>query len=168
MLKIINIALFVLILALGALTISLYAPFEEKTAAPTAIPLFGMDGLTHEDLEGDVYLINIFASWCGVCRKEKQSLFTLRDDYGLNVYGVALRDERDKLAALLSETGDPYTKLGYDDSGLFSGALGADGLPYNLLVTKDHTILWRWPGPITELVIENEIAPLLSTTVKKN
>jgi cytochrome c biogenesis protein CcmG/thiol:disulfide interchange protein DsbE len=65
-------AILVAILAIG-LTLNprlVPSPLVGKPAPEFELPLLNTPGkLTHEDLKGDVTLLNVFASWCFACRQ---------------------------------------------------------------------------------------------------
>lgn len=130
------------------------------------IPAFGMQSALHErafgsaDLKGDIFALNIFASWCKPCEAEHPFLIELSQQYGLPLYGVALKDDPDKLAAFLQRLGNPYRDIGYDNAGLLPSGLGVAGVPTTIIANSDLEILYIHEGPITRSVIDNQILPL--------
>lgn len=83
--------------------------------------------------DGRVRLVNVFASWCVPCLAEAPQLMALKQA-GIPIEGVAIRDKADDLGAFLARNGDPYDRIGRDDSGAVQVALGSSGVPETFLV----------------------------------
>src|SRR5690606_30829477 len=87
----------------------LFTTGDEGRAAPT-YALTRLDGgglLTSEEMAGRGYVINLFASWCTPCRAEHPQLMALRER-GVEIVGVAYKDEPAASVRFLQELGDPF------------------------------------------------------------
>lgn len=131
------------------------APQVELTELPGK-PLFDDDTLR----DGDVKLVNYWASWCAPCRVEHPNLETLADE-GLAIYGVNYKDENAKALAFLEELGDPYLGVGADTTGRMALNWGLYGVPETYVLAGDGTVILRFAGPITKRVMEERIRPAL-------
>lgn len=159
---ILNIALFALLIGIA------YSVFRPIEGAPTAdqIPAFGMQSAMHEDgfsdadLQGDLFLLNIFASWCTPCEAEHPVLTDLAQLHNIPLYGIAMKDEPDDLDNFLERLGNPYTDIGMDNAGLMMNGLGLQGVPTTFVVNNELNIIKTWQGPITPTIAQNEILPL--------
>ncbi|MFB6259518.1 MAG: redoxin family protein, partial [Thiohalorhabdaceae bacterium] len=69
------------------------------------------------DLEGQVYLLNVWASWCRACRDEHPVLMDAAQEAGLTIMGLDYKDERPAARELLRQRGDPYTVSAFDPEG---------------------------------------------------
>lgn len=111
--------------------------------------------------DGEVTLVNFFASWCGPCRVEHPFLSDLTAA-GVKVVGVNYKDPDDQAKAFLAEMGNPYAAIGADTKGRIGLDWGIYGVPETFVIAGDGTILMRHPGPLTPDVIEKRIKPLLA------
>ncbi|NNF90251.1 MAG: DsbE family thiol:disulfide interchange protein [Boseongicola sp.] len=110
--------------------------------------------------DGQIKIVNYWASWCAPCRIEHPQLMRLADE-GLAVYGVNYKDDPEKAIAFLNELGDPYTGIGADRAGRTAIDWGVYGVPETFVVDGDGTVLLRFAGPITEVILEKRIRPAI-------
>ena len=106
-------------------------------------------------------IVNFWASWCAPCRVEHPYLMQLQDE-GLPIYGVNQRDDPDNARAFLAELGNPYEGIGGDANGRVSLDWGVYGLPETFVIDGDGTVLLRFAGPVTEVILEKRIRPALA------
>ncbi|MCR9127227.1 MAG: DsbE family thiol:disulfide interchange protein [Rhodobacteraceae bacterium] len=134
-----------------------------QPAPPVAItPLPGKTPFDDATLrDGEVKLVNYWASWCAPCRVEHPNLDVLAAE-GIPVYGVNYKDKPVDALAFLDELGDPYVGLGADASGRMALDWGVYGVPETYVVDGTGTILLRFAGPITGRVMEETIRPALA------
>lgn len=124
-------------------------------------PLGEKTVLTDEMLrDGELKLVNYWASWCAPCRVEHPNL-TLLAAEGLAVYGINYKDQDANALAFLQELGDPYRGLGTDPNGANGLEWGVYGVPETFLVDGDGTILMRVAGPVTERAMESRLRPAI-------
>lgn len=102
---------------------------RNPTAIPSAligkaVPQFSLPpvkgrtlGLSSADLNGQVSLINVFASWCVACREEHPVLMQMKADNVVPIRGLSYKDLPDNAARWLNTMGDPYTRTGADMDG---------------------------------------------------
>jgi cytochrome c biogenesis protein CcmG, thiol:disulfide interchange protein DsbE len=126
-------------------------------------PLAGRNGpgFSSADLEGQVSLVNVFASWCVPCRVEHPLLMALAED-GVAIYGIDYKDPADKAAGWLAELGDPYRAIGADQDGRVAIDWGVYGVPETFVVDREGRIRHRHVGPLQPRDIEKTIRPLLA------
>lgn len=109
--------------------------------------------------DGQVKLVNFWASWCAPCRVEHPNLTQLAKT--LPVYGINYKDNGDKALAFLEELGDPYAGIGADSTGRLAIEWGVYGVPETYVVAGDGTILARLAGPVTQRTIASTLGPAL-------
>lgn len=133
-----------------------------KSAPEVALtPLGDEDPFDNEDLrDGEVTLVNYWASWCAPCRVEHPNLEQLSDE-GVTIYGVNYKDKPDNAVGFLEELGNPYAAMGADEKGRMALDWGLYGVPETYVIDGQGEIVLRFAGPITESVLENKIRPAI-------
>jgi DsbE subfamily thiol:disulfide oxidoreductase len=126
----------------------------------------GKPGLTRADLDGQVAVVNFFASWCIPCRAEHPLLGDLVKVNGVSLYGIAYKDKRADTAKYLAELGDPYGRAVADETGMTGIDFGITGVPETFVVDKTGIIRYRLPQPLDPGRIKDELIPLLQELTK--
>jgi cytochrome c biogenesis protein CcmG, thiol:disulfide interchange protein DsbE len=124
-------------------------------------------GLSNEDLQGEVSLVNVFASWCVACREEHPLLMRMKADGLLPIHGLNYKDEPDSAARWLNTMGDPYTRTGADRDGRVAIDWGVYGVPETFVIGKDGRIAHKHIGPLTPEAVEDTILPLITRLRQK-
>ncbi|WP_371154553.1 DsbE family thiol:disulfide interchange protein [Jannaschia sp. 2305UL9-9] len=109
--------------------------------------------------DGEVKLVNFWASWCIPCRAEHPQLEALSQE--LPVYGINYKDKIPDANAFLEELGDPFAAIGVDGTGRTGIDWGLYGVPETFVIAGDGTVALRFAGPITSSVIEDQIRPAI-------
>ncbi|RKK03377.1 DsbE family thiol:disulfide interchange protein [Pseudoroseomonas wenyumeiae] len=136
-----------------------------KPAPAFALPPLaesGLPALSNTDL-ADLpapVLVNFWASWCVPCIVEHPQLMRLSRD-GVAVFGVNYKDKAGDAAAFLTRHGNPFRRLGRDEPGRAAIDWGVYGVPETYLLDRKGIIRWRWPGPVTPEVLDQDLRPLL-------
>jgi cytochrome c biogenesis protein CcmG/thiol:disulfide interchange protein DsbE len=126
-----------------------------------AVPGLDAPGLATADLaQGQVVMVNFFASWCVPCRAEHPFLTALTEETGVPLYGINHRDKPEDAAAWLAELGNPYTRIGAD-AGRAAVEWGVTGVPETFIVDGQGRIRYHHRGPLVPDVIEQQVKPLL-------
>src|SRR2546427_715239 len=63
-------------------------------------------GLASADLNGEVSLVNVFASWCVACREEHPAFMRLNAAGIVPIHGLNYKDQPDDAARWLDTMGD--------------------------------------------------------------
>ena len=161
-------ALFLVFIAMAG--IGMYR--DDRDALPSArigqpvppLQLTAMEGKAGFDRavlqDGEVKLVNFWASWCAPCRVEHPNLQVLADE-GLPIYGINYKDDAAKALRFLSELGDPYAGVGADGAGRTALDWGVYGVPETYVINGQGEIVLRFAGPVTERVLTETIRPAL-------
>lgn len=137
-------------LAKGAL--SAFLVKAERPLAPE-LKFFDAQGKprTLKEWQGQVVLVNLWASWCGPCRKEMPSLEALQRRFGSKDFEVvAISVDRGgvKVAQqFLEETQSRLLRLYVDPSAKAIETLRALGLPVTVLIDREGKEIGRLLGP---------------------
>ena len=118
-------------------------------------------GVKNTDFQGEVKVLNVWASWCIPCRAEHPLITRLAEEEGVPVYGLNWKDRQNAAIAWLDELGDPYGKIGFDESGRAGIELGVYGVPETYVIDRDGRIRYKRTGPVSPAVMEEEILPLI-------
>ena len=127
-------------------------------------PIEGMEGpgLAAADLRnGQVTLVNFFASWCLPCLAEHPILIELVERDGVRLVGINYKNEPEEARAWLAELGNPYARIGADASGRVGIDWGVYGLPETFVIDKQGRIRYRHVGPVDARALKREIRPRL-------
>jgi cytochrome c biogenesis protein CcmG/thiol:disulfide interchange protein DsbE len=118
-------------------------------------------GLSSGDLDGEVSLVNVFASWCVACRAEHPLFLRLARDKTVPIHGLNYKDRPGDAAHWLDSLGDPYTRTGADRDGRVAIDWGVYGVPETYVIDADRRIAHRQIGPITDQALEETVLPLI-------
>jgi cytochrome c biogenesis protein CcmG/thiol:disulfide interchange protein DsbE len=126
-------------------------------------PLDGLDrpGLASADLEGRAVLVNVFASWCVPCRAEHPILMRLAER-GVPIYGINYKDKPDQAGAWLGELGDPFERIGADQSGRVAIDWGVYGVPETFVIDAAGRIRHKFVGPLMPQDVDKTLLPMLA------
>ena len=95
----------------------------------------------------NLFIINIFASWCAPCKVEHPFLMQLKKKK-IKIIGINYKDNKKNAKVFLKKYGNPYQKVLLDNKGELSINLGAYGVPETYLVDKNFQIIDKQIGPI--------------------
>ena len=127
-------------------------------------PIEGMDvpGLATADLgNGEVALVNFFASWCIPCKYEHPVLMRFAEDRVVRVLGINYRDKPENARRWLAQLGNPYERIGSDEDGRVAIDWGLSGVPETFVIDRDGRIRYQQIGPITPQDLNAIILPMI-------
>jgi cytochrome c biogenesis protein CcmG/thiol:disulfide interchange protein DsbE len=114
-----------------------------------------------DDLKGQVWLLNVWASWCVSCRVEHPLLVQLAKTNIVPVVGLNYKDTNALGRRWLAENGDPYKVSVVDADGRVGIDWGVYGVPETFVVDKNGMIRYKQIGPITPESLQEKILPLV-------
>jgi cytochrome c biogenesis protein CcmG/thiol:disulfide interchange protein DsbE len=117
--------------------------------------------LSATDLKGQVWLLNVWASWCVSCREEHPLLVELGKSGVVPIFGLNYKDQREDALAWLARHGNPYTTSLMDPEGKVGIDYGVYGVPETYVIDKAGVIRFKQIGPITPEVLTGRILPLV-------
>lgn len=115
-------------------------------------------------MKGQVWIMNVFASWCSACVIEHPRLVKLVEDKRVNLVGLAYKDNPIDTQRWLDQHGNPYAHVALDVKGNIGIDYGVYGVPETYVIDSQGIIRVRHTGPITDEFIQQEIIPLLNPT----
>ena len=118
--------------------------------------------ISNKDLNGNIMLINFFASWCAPCKVEHPLFFEIKKNYpNILLVGINYKDKQEEAINYLNTMGNPYDYVGVDNKGLIGLELGVFGLPETFIVNSKGIITYKHLGPLTKKIITNEVTPFI-------
>ena len=110
---------------------------------------------------GKVWLLNVWASWCGACRDEHPVLVAFSRRSKVPIYGLNYKDKREDGLGWLQQFGNPYTDSMFDPDGRIGIDYGVYGVPETFVIDRAGIIRYKQIGPITPEVLRDTLEPLL-------
>ncbi len=112
-------------------------------------------------LQGEVSLLNVWATWCVGCRQEHNTLLAIAESGEVPIFGLNYRDERNAALNWLDRLGDPYVASAYDPDGQVAIDWGVYGAPETFLIDANGIVRFKHLGPLTPLIFETKILPII-------
>jgi len=117
--------------------------------------------ISEKDLRGQVWLLNVWASWCVACMEEHPVLVQFSRAGVVPIYGLNYKDQREAAQAWLAKNGNPYTTSIADLDGKVGIDYGVYGVPETFLIDKAGVIRYKRIGPVTPKILNDQIMPLI-------
>ena len=114
-----------------------------------------------EQLRGQVWILNVWASWCVACRDEHPVLVEFSKTNTVPIYGLNYKDKREPAMNWLQQLGNPYTASIFDENGRVGIDFGVYGVPETFVIDKHGVIRYKKTGPVTQEIIQTKILPLV-------
>jgi cytochrome c biogenesis protein CcmG, thiol:disulfide interchange protein DsbE len=118
--------------------------------------------LSSTELQGKVWVLNVWASWCVACREEHPVLADFARSGIAPVYGLNYKDQRNDAVAWLKRFGDPYQASMFDADGRVGIDYGVYGVPETYVIDRQGVIRYKRIGPVTPEIVQKKIAPLVA------
>lgn len=123
-----------------------------------------LDQASLSDMQGNVVVLNFWASWCVECRLEAKALQDASErfaDDGVIFLGIAWTDTEPKSFDYMQEFGITYPNA--PDLGLNIGeAYEITGIPETFFIDRNGDIAHLIIGPVSEDVLDATITRLVS------
>ena len=158
---------FLIIIVFGIIFFIFYKGLEDsKIYTPNVntkneIPVFNTkDFFSGENMKSssvfeldNIYLLNIWSSWCVPCRQEHPFLMNLNLDNKVNIIGLNYKDNLKNAENFLIEFGNPYKDIFIDLEGTIAIEWGAYGVPESFLI-YNNKIIKKYIGPLNQKLID--------------
>ena len=138
------------------------------------------------DMLGQVWLLNVWATWCVSCRQEHPVLVEIARSHSIPLIGLNYKEVRgdgeldaDKLSAdaeqalaikrasgWLKRHGNPYQLSVLDLDGRVGIDYGVYGVPETYVIDRVGVIRLKHTGPLTPESFSEKILPLLKELAK--
>ena len=136
--------------------------------SPTPLPeaimnaaLTTLDGksMRLSDLKGKVVILNLWATWCGPCRREIPDFIKMQEDYkgrGLEVLGVTSEDDRkteELVKEFVKEFKINYKVVWIDQTGWAAFLAPRYSIPQTYVLDQNGQLLQKFVGYSPQVVV---------------
>jgi cytochrome c biogenesis protein CcmG, thiol:disulfide interchange protein DsbE len=113
-------------------------------------------------LQGQVYVLNVWGTWCIDCREEHAELLDIARQRIVPIIGLNYMDDRSKAKQWLEQFGNPYTAVAFDNDGRTAINWGVYGAPETFLVDGHGRVLYKFISPVTPEIWRREFLPRIA------
>ena len=114
-----------------------------------------------QELRGQVWILNVWASWCTACRLEHPLLVEFARTNTVALYGLNYKDAPADALRWLSQFGDPYRQSFSDRDGRVGMDFCGYGAPETFVIDQAGRVRFKHVGPLTPEVLQQQIVPLV-------
>ncbi|SJM92488.1 periplasmic thioredoxin of cytochrome c-type biogenesis [Crenothrix polyspora] len=118
--------------------------------------------LSPADLKGQVWLFNVWASWCVSCREEHEVLTQFSGQKAVTIIGLNYKDDPAAAKNWLQSLGNPYNVSIMDQDGRIGIDWGVYGVPETFVVDKQGIVRYKHTGPVNAEQIQNLFLPMIA------
>jgi cytochrome c biogenesis protein CcmG/thiol:disulfide interchange protein DsbE len=139
------------------------SPLVDKPAPAFSLPTLADPAvqLAAEQMKGQVWVLNVWASWCVPCLAEHPYVTQMARSSGVPVLGLNYKDRPEDAKAWLAKHGNPYGQTVADRDGRVGIDYGVYGVPETFIIDPAGVIRFKQIGPITPEVLRDKLLPLL-------
>lgn len=154
------------------------SPLVNNPAPEFALPVMAPDGPVNgrqttgdtvrlSELEGNVVILNFFASWCVPCRVEHRALNRTARRYadrGVKFFGVVYNDEAPAVRRYIRELGGQSYPALLDPGQRVAIDYGLVGVPETFFIDQDGVVRHKVFSAVDESLLVEEIERMLAAS----
>lgn len=114
-----------------------------------------------QQMQGKVWLLNVWASWCPACLDEHPVITDLAKSGAVPIVGLNYKDVRGGALEWLRRHGDPYLFSVSDKEGRVGIDYGVYGVPETFVIDKTGIVRYKHIGPVSAQAAREKILPLV-------
>jgi len=148
---------------LGRDTREVPSPLIGKAAPAFVLPMLyePTRQLSTQEMQGQVWLLNVWASWCGACKDEHPLLMQFSKQNIVPIVGLDYKDKAADGKATLDKAGNPYSMVITDTDGKVGFDYGVYGVPETYVIDKQGIIRFKLIGAVTAQNLQETIIPMV-------
>jgi cytochrome c biogenesis protein CcmG/thiol:disulfide interchange protein DsbE len=159
------------------------SPLVGKPAPAFALPTLDRSAPSFgpQDMRGQVWMLNVWATWCVACREEHPLLVAFSKANQLPIVGLSYKEiqsqdmpsgsklspeeklqrARERSTQWLQRYGNPYATTVFDLDGRVGIDYGVYGVPETYVIDQKGVIRYKRVGVITQELLDAQILPLV-------
>mgnify|MGYP006275522975 CR=1 FL=1 len=156
------------------------SPLVGKPAPEFALPTLERDQtFGPQNMQGKVWMLNVWATWCVACREEHPVLVAFAQKNNVPIVGLSYKEiqpqdeaakwpldqklqlARERSQVWLKRYGNPYATSVLDLDGRVGIQYGVYGVPETYVIDKQGVIRYKHVGAVTPALLANKLAPLV-------
>lgn len=118
-------------------------------------------------MSGQVWVLNVWASWCGPCVQEHPYMLQLREQRDVPLVGLNYKDAPADAMPWLAKLGNPYTHLLDDRQGEVGLDWGVYGVPETFVIDGNGRVRFKHVGPLDATDLEQSLLPIIDQLQKE-
>ena len=116
------------------------------------------------DMAGQVWLLNVWGTWCPECWKEHDYLLHLARREGVPIIGINWRDDAAEAKAMLARLGNPFQMIGFDPNSNAVIDWGVYGAPETFLIDAAGVVRAKHTGAMNPQVWQEKFQAYFAAT----
>jgi cytochrome c biogenesis protein CcmG/thiol:disulfide interchange protein DsbE len=139
------------------------SPLIGKPAPEFTLPVLDEPGrmISPADYKGQVWLLNVWASWCSGCKVEHNQLLRMTASGDVKMIGMDYKDQDADARNWLRQLGNPYETVVVDAQGKAGIDWGVYGVPETFVIDKKGVVRHKHIGPVTEEAMTKTLLPMI-------
>lgn len=121
-----------------------------------------------QDMQGKVWVLNVWASWCVGCREEHEVLQQLADEDLVPIVGLNYKDKPENAKQWLNELGNFFALSVMDRNGRAGIDWGVYGVPETFIIDHRGIIRYKHIGPMDYPALTETVIPTIKSLIEKS
>lgn len=168
LLKLLPLAVFIALAAFLAKGLTLDPSELPSPLIDQPAPAFIADRLPAQEgqfdsrsMDGQVWILNVWASWCGPCVQEHPYLLQLAGERSVPLVGLNYKDLPAEALPWLARLGNPFTHVLDDRGGDVGLDFGVYGVPETFLIDHNGRVRYKHVGPLDAKSYSEQLLPAI-------
>ncbi len=116
---------------------------------------------TNDSMVGEVWVFNVWASWCVSCIQEHPLLVSLSENFDVPIVGLNYKDTPSDATGWLERFGNPYAAVLDDRDGSVGIDWGVYGVPETFVIDHLGRVRYKHVGALDSDDIQDTLIPVV-------